>query len=331
MPERTLAGARIPLTVGGGFLGAGKTTLLNRILPAFAGIRAAVLVNDFGPVNVDAALIGARDGETIALSNGCVCCSIGDDLTDALIRVMARSPAPDWIVIEASGVSDPWRIAQVGLADPGLALDGVIVLADAATVRERADDPRLRDTLLRQLAAADLMVLNKRDLVTAQELAETRAWLEATVPGVRVLEASHAAVPPEALSGVAAGREPEACAHGDHDVLFDSLSLSCDGALSAAGLRALLAHMPRGVLRAKGIVRTDESAAAALQFCGKRGSLRALERSAPEPSQVLAIGLRGELPAEALRAAWRAVQLSRAVAGSSATPGLALPSPRTDS
>ena len=165
---------RIPLTVVGGFLGAGKTTVVNRILGGVTGIRAAVLVNDFGSVNIDAALIAAHRGETIALTNGCVCCSIGGDLTEALIRVMSGTPAPEWIVIEASGVSDPWRIAQVGLVDPGLELDGVIVLVDAAAFREHAADPLLRDTLLGQLAAADVLVINKRDLVSDAALRTLR-------------------------------------------------------------------------------------------------------------------------------------------------------------
>lgn len=323
---------RIPLTVVGGFLGAGKTTLLNGVLASLDGVRAAVLVNDFGAVNVDAALISAHKGETIALTNGCICCSIGDDLTGALIRVMERAPAPDWIVIEASGVSDPWRIAQVGLADPGLALDGVIVLADVATVREHASDIRLGDTLLRQLAVADLVVLNKRDLVSADELAQTRTWLKRTVPSACVVEAAQAALPPELLSGIAAeraGREPRVCTHEDHAAEFESLVLSDERTLSATALHALLAHMPPGVLRAKGIVRTDEAAVAALQFSGRRGSLRALVQPVPERSQVVAIGLRGELPTLALRAAWRAARAPDA--GSRAKHTLALPQSPTGS
>ena len=118
------AGGRIPFTVIGGFLGAGKTTLLNHWLADPQGERLAVLVNDFGAINVDAALLRPEgdpaDPQVMALSNGCVCCSIGGDLADALARVMDRRPSVDRIVVEASGVSDPWRIAQVALADPQL-------------------------------------------------------------------------------------------------------------------------------------------------------------------------------------------------------------------
>src|SRR6202012_3786622 len=141
--------ARLPLTVIGGFLGAGKTILLNHWLRQAEGQRLAGLVNHLRALDIDAGLIAARAGDTIALANGCVCCQIGDDLSRALIRVLEAGNAFDAVVIEASGVSDPWRIAQLGRADPGLGLDGVIVLVDAGAALAQSRDPQLADTLER--------------------------------------------------------------------------------------------------------------------------------------------------------------------------------------
>lgn len=310
MPDTAHGSRRIPLTVVGGFLGSGKTTLVNRILAGVTAIRAAVLVNDFGSVNIDAALIADQRGETISLANGCVCCSIGGDLGDGLAAVMSRAPAPQWIVIEASGVADPWRIAQVGLADPGLELDGVVVLVDCAAAPGQLGDPLLQDTLKRQIEAADVVVLNKRDLVGQTELRELRDRVAKMVPGVGLLDAAHSEVPLEALTSLAPvgtaraspGRNGDT--QPDHASRFESVTLEYRGRFHATRLRELLARMPEGVLRAKGIVRTDESDAEVLQFCGRHGSLRRLEGvSSGEVGRIVAIGIRGRLPLTPLRRA----------------------------
>jgi G3E family GTPase len=310
--------ARLPLTVIGGFLGAGKTTLLGRLLHASQGRRFAVLVNDFGALNIDARLIAARGADAIALSNGCVCCSIGGDLTDALIRVLASPGRFDAVVIEASGVADPWRIAQVGAADPGLSLDGMIVLVDAAAVLEQAADPLLTDTLQRQLRGADLVVINKADLADDAQRRRVHEWVASVAGPTPCIETVQAAVPMALLTGAAmpaheaahgavhegeAAHEAARPPHAGHDhgsaghaELFETWSCRPGEALPAQALREWLRGRPAGVLRLKGMVRTDAHGWAEIQFAGRHGSLR---RALAEPAQgaaVVAIGLRGHLP-----------------------------------
>ena len=174
--------ARVPMSVLGGFLGAGKTTMLNRILSGGHGVRYAVLVNDFGELAVDGSLVSAHDGETVTFANGCVCCSMGDDLVVTLDRLLDGDRPPEHILVEASGVADPRAIADVATLHPGLARDLVVVLADVETVRERYGDHRLRDTVARQLAAADLLVLNKCDRVPREAIGETESWARGLSP-----------------------------------------------------------------------------------------------------------------------------------------------------
>lgn len=311
---------RIPLTVIGGFLGAGKTTLLNRWLHQAQGQRVAVLVNDFGAINIDAALIAATTGDTIALTNGCVCCQIGDDLTHALIKVLSSETPFDAIVIEASGVSDPWRIAQLGLADPGLSLDSVVVMVDASAALDQSRDPLLADTLERQLQAADLIVVNKTDLADEPTLRQVHGWIARVADSTPVFDTSQAAVPLVMLTGSALScRAPshhgQVCdhAHGrhasgehphDHGVIFETWSHTPRTVLSAPALRALLRSMPAGVLRLKGIARTDEYAWAELQFAGRHGSLRKALGAPEHGAALVAIGLQGKLPVAALEAAF---------------------------
>src|ERR1700730_972642 len=189
----------IPFTVIGGFLGAGKTTLLNRLLRGATGRRFAVMVNDFGALDIDGRLIADHGGDTITLANGCLCCTIGDSLVTTLLGLLERHDRFDHIVVEASGVADPGRIADLAVLEPRLARAGVIVVVDAAEVRARAADRRVGDTITRQLAAADLLVLNKTDL--AHDLAVLRGWLS-THSAAPLLEARHADVPLDLLFGL---------------------------------------------------------------------------------------------------------------------------------
>ncbi|MBN9491355.1 MAG: GTP-binding protein [Alphaproteobacteria bacterium] len=246
--------APIPFTVIGGFLGAGKTTLLNRLLAGAEGRRLAVLVNDFGALDIDGELVAKHGGDTIALSNGCLCCTIGDSLVATLLALLERSDEFDHIVVEASGVADPGRIADLATLEARLHRDGVIVVVDADDVQRRAADRRVGDTVLRQLKAADLLVLNKIDL--ADDPSVVRTWLDGQSMAP-VLEARHADV----TLALVFGLDQHGVSQSDGNPKpFRSWSYSWPDPVDRSALLAMLDEVPSHVLRAKGIVRFADSA-----------------------------------------------------------------------
>ncbi|MGE0420985.1 MAG: GTP-binding protein [Reyranellaceae bacterium] len=265
-----MSGARLPVSVIGGFLGAGKTTLLNRLLREKAGRRFAVLVNDFGEIDIDSRLIVQHDGRTITLANGCLCCSIGDSLVTALIDIAQRRGEFDHMLIETSGIADPARVADLIRIEPDFTLDGVIVLADASAVRIQLADRYVGDSARRQLEGADLIVLNKLDL--AEHLDDTLARLRETSPGCPILRACHADVSLDLLFGLAPRGAP---VQPSHDLSLRRWHFTARAPLDRGILGEGLAALPDSVIRVKGIVDLADSPATQtiVQRVGRRLSL----------------------------------------------------------
>ena len=282
---------RTPVTVLTGFLGAGKTTLLNRILNGDHGMKVGVLVNDFGSINIDADLVVDVESDVISLANGCVCCSIRDDLSEAVIQVIERPERPEYILLEASGVAEPTGIALTFADDPSLIdrvrLDSIICVVDAEQVFAAPEQMELK---IWQVATADMLILNKTDLVDRLQVERVRHWLDEHLHRYRLLEATRCDVPLEVLLGVGRfhpaasmpiepptpmGCTDPSCDHAEHaahDYRFGSWSYETNRPLSLDALRKTAAKLPVGIYRAKGVIAASEAPErrALLQVVGKR-------------------------------------------------------------
>ncbi len=286
----------IPLTVIGGYLGSGKTTLVNQLLRAPGGRRLGVIVNDFGSLEIDAALLADAGGDdVVSLPNGCVCCTVGAGLHDALRSLTERPDPPDHVVIEVSGVADP-SVAAGWATVPPFEPAGVIVLADATSVEQRSLDRYVGTEVRRQLVGADLVVLTKLDLCANETAARAKAWLADVASGVPVVQVVGGRVPADVILGLG----PRAIIHPEsgpsHDDRYETWSWTAATGVPRSALDAFVAGLPDGVLRLKGRVRLSDGSSIVLQVVGRRVEITAA-REAPERSEMVAVAVAGtELP-----------------------------------
>ena len=263
----------IPVTILGGYLGAGKTTLINRVLATQNSTRLAIFVNDFGEVNIDAALIERQSDNVVSLTNGCVCCSIGDDLGKALFDLLESDQNTDHIIIEASGAADPARIGGYTLGDTRLSAPTVITLADTETVQGRAKDKFVGKLVKRQLASAQLIALTKTDLVPADKVEDVSRWVGGVAPSIAIVEARD-------LDDLFIGEHPPKAVHTTSGSLphFKTFTFETDQPLNRRRFEKALADLPDLVWRAKGFVRFTDGTCALIQKVGARTDISQTER-----------------------------------------------------
>lgn len=253
-----------------------------------------VMVNDFGELNIDAELLESADEDTLTLSNGCICCTMGTELLYALGDAIDRRPRPDHLVIEASGVAQPEKIAAAAHAEPEMLYAGIVTVADAANIAALASDPKIGAQIAGQLAVADLVALTKTD-IGGDVLTLLHGLTDAPV-----IEAPMGVIDPMLVLGPTSPQTPGMGQAHDHGADYAQWSAR-GGVVDREALKAFLKAPPSGLYRFKGVFRFSDGAGGEAHIVGSTFSLRPAE---VDETAAVAIGLSDAFDPYEIAAIW---------------------------